>query len=87
VAVVAFAALVASRRLPRQRLDLDRFRTELTGHHYASRIERDVASADRSGVAGTPTFFINGRRHDGAQDLATLSQVIGEARAQVLALS
>jgi Na+/H+ antiporter NhaA len=68
-------------------LDLDRFRTELAGHHYASRIERDVASADRSGVAGTPTFFVNGRRHDGAQDLATLSRVIGEARAQILALS
>jgi Na+/H+ antiporter NhaA len=67
-------------------LDLDRFRTELDTHHYAGRVSRDISSADRSGVAGTPTFFINGQRHDGAQDLATLSQVIGEARAQVLAI-
>jgi Na+/H+ antiporter NhaA len=67
-------------------LDLDRFRTELDTHHYAGRVSRDISSADRSGVAGTPTFFINGQRHDGAQDLATLSQVIGEARAQALAI-
>lgn len=67
-------------------LDLDRFRTELDTHHYAGRVWRDISSADRSGVAGTPTFFINGQRHDGAQDLATLSQVIGEARAQALAI-
>ena len=35
------------------------------------RIDEDVASADASGVAGTPTFFINGRRHQGAYDIAT----------------
>ncbi|NMO50111.1 thioredoxin domain-containing protein [Actinoplanes sp. TBRC 11911] len=63
-------------------LDLDRFRTELDSHRYANRITRDISSADRSGVAGTPTFFINGQRHDGPQDLATLNRVIGEARAQ-----
>ena len=36
-------------------------------------VDRDVESADDGGVAGTPTFFINGRRHDGAYDLATLT--------------
>lgn len=30
----------------------------------------DVDSADLSGVSGTPTFFVNGRRHNGAYDIA-----------------
>jgi protein-disulfide isomerase len=45
-----------------------------------------VASADASGVAGTPSFFINGRRHQGAYDVSTLTQAVraarGRARAQ-----
>ena len=44
----------------------------------------DVDSADRSGVAGTPTFFINGRRHDGAYDVATLSRAVKTAGAHSL---
>jgi predicted DsbA family dithiol-disulfide isomerase len=39
----------------------------------------DVASADSSGVSGTPSFFINGRRHYGAYDLDTLSQAVRAA--------
>ena len=35
-----------------------------------TRVSEDVASADESGVSGTPTFFINGRRHYGAYDIA-----------------
>ena len=51
------------------------------------RVADDVASADASGVAGTPTFFINGRRHAGAYDVATLSTAIAAAlkRARVAA--
>ena len=41
--------------------------------HEAARVAEDVDSADLSGVSGTPTFFINGRRHYGAYDIATLS--------------
>ena len=41
-----------------------------------------MASADASGVAGTPTFFINGRRHHGAYDVATLTDAVRVARAQ-----
>ena len=40
----------------------------------------DVASADASGVAGTPSFFINGRRHQGAYDVGTLSAAVRSAR-------
>ncbi|MEV6412356.1 Na+/H+ antiporter NhaA [Kribbella sp. NPDC051718] len=57
-------------------LDLDSFRSDLTGPDFATRIAQDVDSADRSGVAGTPTFFINNHRHDGPQDLPTLSGAI-----------
>ncbi|MFD0782511.1 hypothetical protein ACFQZ8_01020 [Micromonospora azadirachtae] len=39
-------------------------------------MRRDVDSADAAGWPG-PTFFINGRRHDGPQDLVTLNRVIG----------
>jgi Na+/H+ antiporter NhaA len=63
-------------------LDLDRFREDLLHHTYASRVERDVDSADGSGVAGTPTFFVNGRRHEGAYDIETLSAAVRAARAR-----
>ena len=44
------------------------------------RIEEDVASADASGVAGTPSFFVNGRRHHGAYDAAHLAAAVRAAR-------
>ena len=50
-------------------LDVERFWDELARREYAPRVAEDVASADASGVAGTPTFFINGRRHHGAYDI------------------
>jgi Na+/H+ antiporter NhaA len=65
-------------------LDLARFRDDLVEHRHAARIARDVASADLSGVAGTPTFFINGRRHHGSFNLETLSAAIADARARAL---
>ena len=63
-------------------LDLKRFREDLVEHRHAARVARDVESADLSGVAGTPTFFINGRRHHGSYNLATLSTAIADARAR-----
>jgi protein-disulfide isomerase len=61
-------------------LDVPRFWKDLREHRHEERIARDVASADASGVAGTPTFFINGRRHEGAYDLAALSEAVRGAR-------
>ncbi|WP_207939307.1 Na+/H+ antiporter NhaA [Actinomadura darangshiensis] len=61
-------------------LDADRFRADLRRHNGAGRIAEDVDSADLSGVSGTPTFFINGRRHVGAYDIATLSAAVRGAR-------
>ncbi|MEV1198768.1 Na+/H+ antiporter NhaA [Microbispora rosea] len=65
-------------------LDLDLFREDLVNHRHSARVARDAESADLSGVAGTPTFFINGRRHHGSYNLATLSAAIADARARAL---
>jgi Na+/H+ antiporter NhaA/protein-disulfide isomerase len=61
-------------------LDLERFQDELRRREYASRVSEDVASADESGVSGTPTFFINGRRHYGVYDIDTLTEAVGAAK-------
>jgi Na+/H+ antiporter NhaA len=63
-------------------LDVDRFGTALREHRLAARIAEDVDSADLSGVSGTPTFFVNGRRHQGAYDIATLTQAVKAAGAR-----
>jgi protein-disulfide isomerase len=57
-------------------LDVEHFSNELRDRRFALRVERDIASADDSGAAGTPTFFINGHRHRGRQDVATLTQAL-----------
>ncbi len=61
-------------------LDMDEFRNHLRKRKGAARIAEDVESADLSGVSGTPTFFINGHRHQGAYDIATLSKAVRLAR-------
>ncbi|HWF72985.1 MAG TPA: Na+/H+ antiporter NhaA [Solirubrobacteraceae bacterium] len=61
-------------------LDTKRFLDELRTREYAPRVAEDVASADESGVSGTPTFFINGRRHYGAYDIGTLTETVKAAR-------
>src|SRR3954452_14453092 len=64
-------------------LDLERFREEIKSGQHQHRVAQDVESADLSGVSGTPTFFINGQRHYGAFDLATLSAAVRTAREQL----
>ena len=61
-------------------LDVERFWDELRQREHAPRVAEDVSSADASGVAGTPTFFINGRRHHGAYDLESLTKAVASAR-------
>ncbi|WP_369243703.1 Na+/H+ antiporter NhaA [Streptomyces sp. R41] len=61
-------------------LDTDRFRGDVHAGVGAGRVAADVESADLSGVSGTPTFFVNGRRHHGAYDIATLSAAVRAAR-------
>jgi Na+/H+ antiporter NhaA len=64
-------------------LDVARFTHDLHRHAGAARVAQDVDSADLSGVSGTPTFFLNGRRHHGAYDIETLSNAVRLARAKV----
>lgn len=68
-------------------LDVERFLEEMRRRAYVERVREDVASADESGVSGTPTFFINGRRHHGVYDIDTLTREVQAAknRAQLLA--
>jgi Na+/H+ antiporter NhaA len=63
-------------------LDVDRFADELRAHRWSDRVDRDIESADLSGVAGTPTFFVNGQRQHGAYDIDTLSRVVRSAHAR-----
>ncbi len=64
-------------------LDVEKFESALRSHKYADRITEDVVSADESGVTGTPTFFINGRRHWGVYDLDTLTREVNAAKVRV----
>jgi protein-disulfide isomerase len=63
-------------------LDAPTFTERLRRHADAGRVAEDVDSADLSNVSGTPTFFVNGRRHYGAYDIDTLSQAVRAARAR-----
>lgn len=61
-------------------LDPERLRGFLRKRKGAPRIAEDVDSADMSGVSGTPTFFINGHRHQDAYDIETLSEAVRLAK-------
>ncbi len=65
-------------------LDVDRFARALSEHAGAARVAEDVESADLSGVAGTPTFFVNGRRHYGAYDVGSLAAAVRAAGARAV---
>jgi Na+/H+ antiporter NhaA len=65
-------------------LDTGRFRRDLRSGAGDPKIIADMDSADLSGVSGTPTFFINGKRHYGAYDIDTLSAEVREARARAM---
>ena len=64
-----------------QRLTLDReaLRKALRSGTFAERVQKDFSGGVRSGVNGTPTFFVNGQRHDGDFEMETLSQAISRA--------
>jgi protein-disulfide isomerase len=58
-------------------LDVERMRGGVESGLHRPRIERDLASAAASGATGTPTFFLNGKRHWGAYDAGSLVEGLG----------
>jgi Na+/H+ antiporter NhaA len=65
-------------------LDVEDFAEFLRKRKGAGKVALDVDGADLSGVTGTPTFFVNGRRLHGAYDIDTLSAAVRGARARAL---
>jgi Na+/H+ antiporter NhaA len=66
-------------------LDTARFAADLRARDAtAARVAADTEAADLDSVSGTPTFFINGRRHHGAYDLETLKEAVATAKAIAL---
>jgi Na+/H+ antiporter NhaA len=65
-------------------LDTARFTRDMRERAGASKVAADTDSADLSNVSGTPTFFINGRRHQGAYDIGTLTEAVRSAKAQAV---
>jgi protein-disulfide isomerase len=59
-------------------LNVDRFIDELLSGVYTPRVREDFKSGIRSGVNGTPTFFINGFRYDGPRDLETIVDALSQ---------
>jgi len=57
-------------------LDVERFARELAEHAWEPRVREDFLSGVRAGVNGTPTFFVNGVRHDGAWDVESLLEAL-----------
>jgi Na+/H+ antiporter NhaA len=68
-------------------LDDERLVDEVRRGEYRDRVTEDVSSADESGVSGTPTFFINGRRHYGVYDLDTLTEGVRAAKRRAYTLT
>lgn len=60
-------------------LDVRRFADEIRSGTFAEKIRKDFLGGVRSGVNGTPAFFINGVRHDGPWDGNSLLDAIERA--------
>ena len=66
----------------RLRLDMSRFEEDLVSRRFRNRVKRDFMGGVRSGVNGTPTFFIDGVRYDGTLDEQSLEAVLRQIIAQ-----
>ena len=60
-------------------LDMDQYKSDVEGEEVAKRISDDLEQAQKLGVTGTPSFFINGRFLSGAQPFANFKRYIDEA--------
>jgi len=62
-------------------LDTERYNWDMANHVFAYRVNEDDASGRHSRVSGTPTFFINGVRHDDTYTLDVLLPAVRRADA------
>jgi diadenylate cyclase len=60
-------------------LDMARFEDDLAERRHAPRVREDRLDGERTGVEGTPTFFINGARYEGSLDLEGMLAAVEEA--------
>jgi protein-disulfide isomerase len=66
----------------RLQLNLEQFNREMSGHTHADRVRNDFMGGVRSGVNGTPTFYLNGFRYELSWELEPLTAAIEEATRQ-----
>jgi protein-disulfide isomerase len=57
-------------------LDRERFIEDLVSHRFVPRVQEDLSSGARSGVNGTPTFFVNGQRFEGVPEVRALVEAL-----------
>ena len=57
-------------------LDMEQFERDLESDETKARVEQDLAEGRRNGVTGTPTFFIDGVRYDGAWDFHSMLEAV-----------
>lgn len=69
------------------KLDVPKLEREVAGRAHSPRIQEDYLSGIKSGVNGTPTFFINGRRFDGYPDFGPLKSALEEVEKTALTRS
>lgn len=60
--------------------NLDQFAEDIDSDEVAEKVRSDFLSGARSGVNGTPTFFINGERYEGSWEPEVLLSVLQELR-------
>jgi protein-disulfide isomerase len=61
-------------------LEIYRFEADLSGERFARKVREDFRGGLKSGVNGTPTFFINEMRFVGEKTVQGLVEAIEEAR-------
>ncbi len=60
-------------------LNMEEFDQDMANHTFEGKVQDDFMSGVRSGVNGTPTFFINGTRYEGPAELNAMMQALEEA--------
>ncbi len=65
-------------------LDVELFGMQMDGHAHRERVREDFMSGVRSGVNGTPTFYVNGVRHDGSYEVEELLAALERAAEELV---